>query len=160
MAEKIIGGSRSFNRKYNNMVDEVNGRRGMPQGDGRISFQGGANGSVPTVSMGQTRKRVANVRASGLAGGIRRAITTEAATANDHITCNLYDNNGVEQTTGDESGIEVYCSIMDGTALNAAVPRLEDNDDLFIVSMPYDNAGTPEQRWYCVSLFNGSEDCS
>lgn len=159
MAEKIIGGPASFNRKYNQLVDEVNGMRGLPQGDGRITFQGGANGTVPTVSMGQTRKRVANVRPSDLTAGIRRAITTEAATANTQITCNLYDNNGIEQTTGDESGIEVYCSIMDGTALNAAVPRLEDNDDLFVVSLPYDNNGTPELRWYCVSLFNGSEDC-
>lgn len=94
-------------------------------------------------------------RRGGVSGGgtkqVRRVISTEAATNNNHITCNLYNSNGVEQTSGDESGIEVYCSICGGSALDEAIPRLQDNKDLFVVKLPYDNAGTPEDRWYCIS---------
>jgi hypothetical protein len=94
---------------------------------------------------------------ASVSSSVRRAITTEAATANDHITCNLYDANGVEITSGTGSGIEVYCSIINATALNAAAPRLENNDDLFVVSLPNSSSTV---RWYCVSLFQKSEDCT
>ncbi len=90
-------------------------------------------------------------------GITRRAITTEAATANNHITCNLYNIKSVEVTTGDEADIEVYCSIIRGTALNAALPRLENNDDLFVTLLPFSST---ESRWFCLSLFTGSEVCS
>uniref|UniRef100_A0A6H1ZN82 Uncharacterized protein n=1 Tax=viral metagenome TaxID=1070528 RepID=A0A6H1ZN82_9ZZZZ len=87
---------------------------------------------------------------------IRRAITTAAAGAGATITANLYNSAGVEQTTGDESGITVYCSICGGTALNAALPLLEDNDDIFIISLPY---SAEADRWYCISLFFNVDIC-
>jgi len=85
--------------------------------------------------------------------GIRLAKTTEssAAITNDHITCNLLDYDGVEITEGEGAGIEVYCSISNGTALNASAPRLED-DQVIPVAYVCNN-------WWCTGVFNGSEDC-
>jgi hypothetical protein len=87
---------------------------------------------------------------------IRRAITTAAAGAGATIKANLYNNAGVEQTSGAEFNVDVYCTIIGGTALNAAAPRLENDDDIFIVSLPF---SATAKRWYCVSLFSGTRDC-
>lgn len=84
-------------------------------------------------------------------GGIRIARTTESATGNDHITCNLLDYNGDEITSGPEANVEVYCFIMNGTALNDAVPRLEVSKDI-----PVSKIG---DTWYCTAVFQGNEEC-
>ena len=81
----------------------------------------------------------------------RMAKTTESATANNHITCNLLDAAGAEITSGDESGIQVYCSISNATALNVSAPRLED-DQVFPVSYLCG-------AWWCTGIFNRSDDC-
>ena len=86
-----------------------------------------------------------------MGAGIRLAKTTESATANDHITCNLLDYDGVEITEGEGAGIEVYCSISNGTALNTSAPRLED-DQVIPVAYICNN-------WWCTGVFNGSDDC-
>lgn len=79
--------------------------------------------------------------------GVQRwAKTKEAATANDHITCNLLDSAGdvVEE-------IEVYCTILNGTALNEAGPRLD--VDVTIPVAYYLG------QWRCVWGFDGDEEC-
>jgi len=45
--------------------------------------------------------------------------------------------------TGEEA--TVTCSITDGSALNAATPRLTDGDQIFV--------GKINDTWYCLSLF-------
>jgi len=88
---------------------------------------------------------------------VRKAITTSAAGASTTITANLYNDNGVEVTTGDGAGITVYCFVVGGGNLNAAVPRLEDNDDIYVALMSFPDAVS---RWYCVSpVFQASQDC-
>ncbi len=87
-----------------------------------------------------------------IVGGMgRMARTTEAATANDHITCNLIRNDDTEQTSGLGSSVEVYCKITGGTALNAALPRLANDDYLPVMNLN----GT----WWSTQLFQTSEDC-
>lgn len=91
---------------------------------------------------------------------VRRAITTAAAGAGNTITVNLYDSNGIEQTSGDESNITVYCTIVGGSALNTAIPRLENDTPIEVIQHPYWNEGIVEQRWYCAGLpFQASEVC-
>lgn len=86
-----------------------------------------------------------------MGAGIRLAKTTESATANDHIRCNLLDYDGVEITEGEGAGIEVYCSISNATALNVSAPRLED-DQVIPVAYICNN-------WWCTGMFNYSNDC-
>ncbi len=78
-------------------------------------------------------------------GPTRWARTTEAATANYEITCNLYDVTGTEITSGEGSGIEVVANIVGGTALNAAIPRLADDTDMLV----HNDRGV----WYFVDTF-------
>jgi len=87
--------------------------------------------------------------------GVRRASCTSDAGSGSTIAATLYNTDG---TTGD--AITVYCNISNGTALNSAIPRLEDGDDIFVTQSYFDNAGTAELRWYCVTNFNVSEDCT
>jgi hypothetical protein len=87
----------------------------------------------------------------------RRARTKAAAGSGSTIVCNLYDLNGVEQTTGDESGITVYCDIINTTDLNLAVPRLPNNFDITIELHPHN---ATEDRWRCTTaIFQKSKDC-
>lgn len=82
---------------------------------------------------------------------VRLAKTKESATDNDHITCNLLDMHGSEITSGWGAGIEVYCTIMNGSALNEALPLIE-ADKLISISYQYDH-------WRCGTIFQGKEDC-
>ena len=100
-----------------------------------------------------------NPRHIGSGTQVRRAITTAAAGAAQTIVCNLYDSSGIEQTTGDEAGITVYCIVTGSANLNEAIPALADDTDIFIVQLPYDNAGTVEQRWYCIQIFQSMGIC-
>lgn len=76
----------------------------------------------------------------------RWAKTKEAATANDQITCDLLDSAGdpVEE-------IEVYCYLINTTALNTAAPRLESNT-MLPVSYFFG-------QWRCLWSFEGDEEC-
>lgn len=155
---------------------EIDAAAMVGRGGGAFGSGGGGTRSTPTVhaaakrieklsnevrkikdELGKSPVRIGQSAAGGVT--VYRAITTEAAPAAANITCNLYDDTGTEITSGTGSAIEVYCSIIGGTALNAAVPRLEDNDDLFVVSLPYNNGTATENRWYCTSLFQASQDC-
>lgn len=75
----------------------------------------------------------------------RYAKTKESATASDHITCDLLDSSGaiVEE-------IEVYCGIMNATALNEAAPRLVSD---FIIPVDYFMG-----EWRCQWSFEGDID--
>ena len=54
-------------------------------------------------------------------------------------------------TDGTGTEITVNCSIMNGTDLNAAVPRLEDGGVLLVTKVG--------DTWWAIHPFNGSEDC-
>jgi len=95
------------------------------------------------------------------AGRIRRAVATANAGSGSTITCNLYnDDTGEAQSSGDEAGITVYCTICGGSNLNEAVPRLAAGSDLFVTYLPYYSGGSTSYRWYCTTVFNASMDCS
>lgn len=100
-----------------------------------------------------------NPRLFGSGTQVRRAITTAAAGATETIVCNIYDSSGVEQTTGNEAAITVYCSITGSANLDGAIPALEDDMDIFVIQLPYDNAGVVEQRWYCTQIFQSMDNC-
>lgn len=70
--------------------------------------------------------------------GVRKAYCKSAAGFSSTITCYLDTN-----ITGEE--IIVNCSIMNGTALSEAIPRLAIGSLIFIAKIGSD--------WYCVSLF-------
>jgi len=76
---------------------------------------------------------------------VRLAKTTEAATINDYIICNLIGNDGVEITTGLGSSIEVYGNISGGSVLDEALRVLEDDADIFV----WNRNG----KWYAVEGF-------
>jgi hypothetical protein len=90
-------------------------------------------------------------------GTNRRARTTEAATANNHITCNILDSSGAEATEGEEFEVEVYIDIADGgTALNTSSPRLRNDEYMTVTLLPLT---TSTERWYCTTVFQPTEDC-
>ncbi len=129
------------------LIDKVNAHSNMT-GKGGISVTNTTRGTS-IVGMQSVFKKFK----------VRRAITTQAASARTFISANLYNNKGVEVTEGAEFGVNVHCSIAGDTNLNAAIPRLENNDDIFVAKMPYSSAGSIVQRWWCVSIFQASEDC-
>ncbi len=87
---------------------------------------------------------------------IRRARTTAAAGAAATIVCSLYDSNGVEQTSGDEFEVTVYCTVTGSANLNEAIPALENDMDIFVTLQPYN---TTTWRWYCVQIFQSMDNC-
>ena len=78
-------------------------------------------------------------------GGTSKAFAKVAAGAGATLVCFLDTD-----ATGDE--ITVNFSISRGTALNAALPRLQDGDLIFVQNFSTDD-------WWCVQTFHGSEDC-
>ncbi len=81
-------------------------------------------------------------------GRIRRARAQEAAPADAYLSVKLCDQDGTEIG----SAFDVYCEISGGTALNEAIPRIADDDYLFVTNI----SGT----WYCTTVFQTSEDCA
>ena len=154
MIQRLTQGPRALVDRINEIITEVNAMTSPSRSDGAILVSQTPGGRVPAISTRQLNPKIPNV--SQLIQ-VRRAKTTQAAPAGTTITANLYDFNGVEQTIGDESGITVYCTVVDGSAnLNAALPRLRDNEDLFVAYLPYSSTA---YRWYCLQLFQPSEDC-
>ncbi len=78
-------------------------------------------------------------------GGVRVAYCKDDAGAGASITCYL-------DTDGTGAEVTVNCSIVNGTALNSAIPRLEDGDWIFVNNI----AGT----WYCTTIFQTTENCA
>jgi hypothetical protein len=155
---ELTTGSPGLVRKFNNLVRRIARLEKTANGTGRVTISQTGTGQVMDVSMNRTRPKLAKRRSQ--LGIIRRAKTTQAAPALETITANLYDYRGVEQTTGPESGVTVYCTVVDGGAdLNASLPRYRDDEDIFITLLPFDNLGTPELRWFAPFPFQPSEDC-
>ena len=88
---------------------------------------------------------------------VRRARTVGAAGAGSTITCYLFNSDGIGLDT--ENPVTVYCTICGGVNLNSAIPRLEDDTEIFVVQLPYWTGSEIVQRWYCVSLFAASCVC-
>ena len=76
---------------------------------------------------------------------IRKAYCKTAAGATAVIVCYL-------DTDGSANKVKVTCSIVNGSALNAAIPRLEVGDLIFVSYI-----GT---TWYCTTVFQTTENCS
>lgn len=89
----------------------------------------------------------------------RWARTTQNAPEDVKITANLLSRDGIEITEGEGVGIDVYCDIIGGGNLNAAVPRLIDDQDIPVVKRTIDVDGTPTERWYYDGWFNASVEC-
>ncbi len=91
--------------------------------------------------------------------GIRRAKLTASAGTGNTITANLYDSSGIEQTTGDEAGVTVYCNINKtqdepfGTHLSSCIPRLYSGQEITVVKVPCQIEDQTEYRWYCTAVF-------
>lgn len=79
--------------------------------------------------------------------------TTEAATGNTQITCNVLLNGGSEASESADIlyNVEVYCRISGGSVLSSAIPRLA-NDE-------YLEAEHIRGKWWCTTVFQTSEDC-
>jgi len=154
---------RQFNAKIltqlNKLVDVVNSLDNM-RGDGLINVKRSGAGTTIGVSLGQLRPRLSG-SGSGSSGdsaggsSVRRAKCTADAGSGATIAATLYDGNGEDSTA-----ITVYCSIANGSDLDEATPRLEEDLDIFVTKSTYDNAGTPESRWYCTTVFQTTEDCT
>ena len=84
---------------------------------------------------------------------VRRFRTTEVATANDHITCNMMLNNGIEAASAADIvyNVEVYCNIHGAGALNVALPDL--------VSGGYLEAVNEQGIWRCTNIFGAAYEC-
>lgn len=82
-------------------------------------------------------------RQSAHGAGVRLAYCSEAAPADNTIGATL------DTTSG--TAITVTCHICNGSALDEAVPRLADNDEIFVVKIG--------ATWYCTTIFQASEDC-
>ncbi len=75
---------------------------------------------------------------------VRKAYVKTTPAAVETVDCYLdTDATGIEVT--------VNCSVIGGTALNSAVPRLADGEIIFVVRLAND--------WWCLTTFQASEDC-
>jgi hypothetical protein len=82
----------------------------------------------------------------GAAAEVRKAFVKTTPGAAETVTCWLSDTDG----QGDE--ITVNCCVVNGSALNSAIPRLVDGEPIYV-------AQTPNGDWVCLTVFQTSEDC-
>jgi len=102
-------------------------------------------------------------RRGGPTGGggtkIRLAQIAEVVTNQDYVTCSLLNQStGIAATEGSEFEITVYARICGGTRLDRAAPKITIGGIFAVQQAKYDNAGTPEQRWYFVNNFQSTEE--
>lgn len=90
-------------------------------------------------------ERVQSARATRLdEGSIRKAYCKNNAGAGTTIVCYLdTDLTGIQKT--------VNCSIVGGSALNAAIPRLEIGDIIYVTCIG--------GAWHCLTVFQTTENC-
>ena len=139
----------------NQLWNKVEGLLNL-QGDAYINVNRIANGTGVTLNIEAVRRKIART-AGGGGTPVRRAKVTQDAPSGSTITANLFDAvTGVEATSGDEFNITVYYNISNGSALNSATPRLEDNDEITVYQAAYSSSVT---RWYCTANFQTTEDC-
>ena len=138
-----------------NMMWEKVSRLDNMRGDGFINVKKSGTGTTIGLNLIEVMRRVSRVKGSSSFGSVVRAACTENAQNDNIIEATLYESDG---TTG--AAISVHCNISNGTALDEAVPRLETADDIFITLSMVDVTGTPTARYYCVTNFQASEDCT
>lgn len=126
------------------------------RGDGFINIKRSGAGTTIGLNLNELIRRVSRPKPEdGDFGKAIRATCTQDAPSGNTITANIFLPDGTEGTA-----VTVHCNISNGTDLNGAIPRLEDNDEIFITQSVFDNTGTPVFRWYCVSNFQATEDCT
>lgn len=138
--------------KLNEMVRLLNSLQNIT-GDGYVEIRRTGSGVTAALNIDRVKGQLAINGGGGEAGTqVRRAITTQAAPNDVKITANIYDGDGIEQTEGDESGVDIYAKIAgDGTLkLNKCLPFLVDNTEIDIAKFTVDVSGTPTERWYIV----------
>lgn len=92
---------------------------------------------------------------------MRRAKLTADAGSGSTITANLYSVGGVEQTTGDEAGVTVYCRLHGTENLNEAFPVLSEDEEIAVVKFAFVNPDeTVTWRWYCQTEFGYFGPCT
>jgi hypothetical protein len=93
-------------------------------------------------------RRISNPALRGGGGSeLFRAACTADAGFGVTIAATLFNADG---STG--SAVTVTCNISNGISLNEAVPRLEIGDQIFVTES--------NSIFYCVSNFQGSEECT
>jgi len=104
-----------------------------------------------TIAAWQTPDENGTMRWVGfpMVPSVRMARTTEAAGAEQQITCNLIANDGTERTSGLGSNVEIHGKVCGEENLNSASPLFNDNEYLF--------AGHISGIWYVVGVFMSSE---
>jgi hypothetical protein len=86
-------------------------------------------------------------------GRTRRAICIGDAGSGTTISCDLIDPRTGSPYSGVlGASVTVNCEISGGTALNAAIPRLSEDDYIFVTNV--------EGKWYCTTVFQATENCS
>lgn len=140
--------------KLNSWLREFNKLNDL-RGDEFILIKKSGAGTTVGFNLAKARERIAKKGGSeDSANPVIRAACTSPAGLGSTIAATLFNTDG---TTGD--AITVYCNISNGTALNAATPRLEIGDQIFVTESNFDNSGTPVARYYCVSNFMATEEC-
>ena len=131
ITNKIINKEDITPTLINNLIVEINRAN-------NITFWG----KGVATSRGNTGKRVKID--SGGASTIRKAFvkTTPGAVTTVDVFLDT-------DTTGSE--VTVTCSVLGGTELNSAIPRLIDGSLIFVSKI----SGT----WYCLTVFQSSEVC-
>jgi len=142
MITKLQHGPAAAIAKINEIIDVVNGLDRMT-GDGFITIKSGRHGKSIGLALDVLRSRIAK-QGGGFGGVERIAYCSEDAGADNIIAAELDEVDG--------EAIEVTCLIAQGgTALNAASPRLIDEDPIFVVLVG--------ETWYCTSIFMPTDDC-
>ena len=122
--------------------------------DKYINIKRAGNGTTLSLNIREVTRSMATAGGDD-SGAVHRATCTQGAPNDDTITATLINSAG---TTGDP--ITVTCLISNGTALDEATPRLESGDIIVVSKLPFDNAGTPSSKWYCVTNFMATEECT
>ena len=138
----FVKGSASALAKLNEIVKLCNELRRLT-GDDFITVNHGVGGYTIGLNLQAVINRIPKTAGTQ----VRRARTTAAAGSGTTITANLYDDAGVEQTTGDEAGITVECTV---------VPVLADDTNIFVVQLPYSST---VDKWYCLTPFQSLDVC-
>lgn len=134
MIDRIGRVKNDTDKKLNDIIDAVNCILNM-RGSNGIQTRVLPN-SISIIGTGTT----------GEGGGttLRNAFASDDAGAGTTISCFL-------DTDGTGEVITVNCEIVGGSALNSAIPRLEDGDRLTV----WNDAGT----WRCTTIFQATTDC-
>jgi len=111
------------------------------RGDGTITVRRGENGIIVGLDINQLLPKIPKTSGES---GIHSAFCNAAAGIGSTISCHLDTD-----TTG--TLITVTCEICGGAALNAAFPRLEIGDRIFVIQ--------DGSTWRALQIFQATETC-